>query len=84
MSKGREHNGDKQDRENRNRTTTPTFFSLAGQKWEKQQRADHDDRADEQRRSLHRRRQKRKHRVQPQEEVIGFWRRLDDRGVRLT
>src|SRR6266404_1595191 len=84
MGEGRKCNGDKQDREDSNRAPAPTFLSLAGQKWEKEQRADHDDRADEQRWRLHRRRQERKHRVQPQEEVIGSWRRLDDRRVRLT
>jgi len=84
MGEGRKCNGDKQDRENSNRAPTPTFLSLAGQKWEKKQRADHDDRADEQSWRLHRRRQERKHCVKPQKEVIGSWCRLDDRRVRLA
>jgi hypothetical protein len=84
MGEGRKRDGDKQDRENSNRAPAPTFLSLAGQKWEKKQSADHDDRPDEQRRRLHRRRQERKHCVKPQKEVIGSWRRLDDRRVRLA
>src|SRR6267378_1339737 len=72
MGEGRKCNGDKQDRENSNRAPTPTFLSLAGQKWEKKQRADHDDRADEQSWRLHRRRQERKHCVKPQKEVISI------------
>ena len=84
MGEGRKCNGDKQDRENSNRAPAPTFFTLAGQKWEKKQRADRDDWADEESRRLHRRRQERKHCVHPQKEIIGSWRRLDDRRVRLA
>src|SRR5260370_3800787 len=79
-----EHNGDKRDRENRNRAPAPTLLSFTGEEREKKQRTDNDDPADEQGRRLHRRRQEGQHRVQPQEEVIGTLRRLDDGRVRLT
>jgi hypothetical protein len=65
MREGRESNGGKQDGENSNRPPTPTFFSLAGQKWQKEQGSDHDDRADEQSWCLHGRRQERKYGINP-------------------
>src|SRR5712664_1690073 len=35
MSEGGEHNGDKEDGQNRNRAAAPTLLSFTGEKWEK-------------------------------------------------
>ena len=81
IREGAKRDGDKQNDENGDRASVPTFFAFAKDKRKQKKRKNADDRANKQRRRFHFRRKQREERIQPQEEIIRTRRGLDDRGI---